>query len=98
MNENIKYIGVPIALVLLYYFGHGSLFMTGNETSFIFVLLSCLSIEYFINKAENEEVYLRPIAGIDAMEEAVGRATEMGKSVLYVPGISGLDQVDTLSG
>ena len=98
MNENIKYIGAPIALVLLYYFGHGSLFMTGNETSFIFVLLSCLSIEYFINKAENEEVYLRPIAGIDAMEEAVGRATEMGKSVLYVPGISGLDQVDTLSG
>ena len=32
------------------------------------------------------------------MEEAVGRATEMGKSVLYVPGISGLDQPDTISG
>ena len=98
MNENIKYILAPILIVMVYYFGHGSLFLTGNETSFIFVLLSCLSIEYFINKAEHEDVYLRPIAGIDAMEEAVGRATEMGKSVLYVPGISGLDQVDTLSG
>ena len=98
MNKNIKYIIAPLVIVLAYYFGHGSLFLTGNETSFVFVLLSCLSIEYFINKAENEEVYLRPIAGIDAMEEAVGRATEMGKSVLYVPGISGLDQVDTLSG
>ena len=98
MNENMKYILAPLMIVLIYFFGHGSLFLTGNETSFIFVLLSCLSIEYFINKAENKEVYLRPIAGIDAMEEAVGRATEMGKSVLYVPGISGLDQVDTLSG
>ena len=98
MNVNLKYIITPIALLLVYYFGHGSLFLTGNETSFIFVLLCCLSIEYFINKAESEEIYLRPIAGIEAMEEAVGRATEMGKSVLYVPGISGLDQVDTLSG
>ena len=75
-----------------------NMFLNGNETSFTFALLSCLTIEYFINKAENETVYLRPIAGIEAMEEAVGRATEMGKSVLYVPGISGLDQVDTLSG
>jgi hypothetical protein len=33
-----------------------------------------------------------------AMEEAVGRATEMGNSVLYVPGISGLDEIDTISG
>ena len=39
-----------------------------------------------------EEIYLRPISGMNAMEEAVGRATEMGTSVLFVPGISGLDQ------
>jgi len=98
MSTNVKYILTLLGLLLIYYVGHGNLFLTGNETSFVFVLLSCLSIEYFINKAENEEIYLRPIAGIEAMEEAVGRATEMGKSVLYVPGISGLDQVDTLSG
>ena len=98
MSTNVKYILTLLGLLLIYCFGHGNLFLTGNETSFVFVLLSCLSIEYFINKAENEEIYLRPIAGIEAMEEAVGRATEMGKSVLFVPGISGLDQVDTLSG
>ena len=98
MSTNVKYILTLLGLLSIYYVGHGNLFLTGNETSFVFVLLSCLSIEYFINKAENEEIYLRPIAGIEAMEEAVGRATEMGKSVLYVPGISGLDQVDTLSG
>ena len=53
----------------------------------------------FIERAKNgEEIYLRPIAGLKAMEDAVGRATEMGKPVLYVPGISGLDQIDTLAG
>ena len=58
-----------------------------------------LAIEYIIDKAKNgEEIYMRPIAAINAMEEAVGRATEMGKSVLYVPGISSLDQIDTISG
>ena len=99
MNNNIKYILIPGALLLTYFLGHETLFLVGNEMSFVFVLISCFSIEYFINKAQNDDdIYLRPIAGIEAMEEAVGRATEMGKSVLYVPGISGLDQVDTLSG
>ena len=41
---------------------------------------------------------MRPIPAMKAMEEAVGRATEMGSSVLYVPGISGLDEIDTISG
>ena len=31
--------------------------------------------------------YVRPIAGLQAIEEAVGRATEMGKPMLFVPGI-----------
>ena len=30
--------------------------------------------------------YADKIAGLEAVEEAVGRATEMGKPVLYVPG------------
>ena len=99
MNNKIKYILILAGLTIVYFFGLGSLFLIGNEMSFVFVLLSCLSLEYYINKAQNEEdIYLRPIAGIEAMEEAVGRATEMGKSVLYVPGISGLDQPDTISG
>ena len=33
-----------------------------------------------------------------AVEEAVGRSTEMGKPVLFVPGISDMDQVETVAG
>jgi hypothetical protein len=67
----------------------------------IFIMLLFVSglILYYIESAKKaKEIYLRPIAGLNAFEEAVGRATEMGKSVLYVPGIMDLDQVETIAG
>ena len=44
------------------------------------------------------DVFLRTIPGVKAVEEAVGRSTEMGKPVLYVPGIQDMDQVETVAG
>jgi hypothetical protein len=40
---------------------------------------------------------LRRIAGVAAMEEAVGRATEMGRPVFYVAGTQDLDDVQTVA-
>jgi hypothetical protein len=40
---------------------------------------------------------VRRIAGIDAIEEAVGRATEMGRPVLYVPGVQDIDDIQTMA-
>ena len=42
--------------------------------------------------------YVRPIAGLKAIEEAVGRATEMGKPMLFVPGIVDVNEIDTVAG
>ena len=99
MNQYVKYIFFPTVILLVYFFFPFSIFLSGNETTFICVVLLCFVVEYFIEKAKNgEEIYMRPIAAIKAMEEAVGRATEMGSPVLYVPGISGLDEIDTISG
>jgi hypothetical protein len=42
--------------------------------------------------------YVRPIAGLAAIDDAVGRATEMGRPILYVPGIMDLDQIETVAG
>lgn len=39
-------------------------------------------------------IKIRKIAGLDAMEEAVGRATEMGRPVHYCPGIGGISAVE----
>lgn len=47
---------------------------------------------------EGKPLYLRKIPGLEAVEEAVGRATEMGRPVLFIPGIDELDQIDTIAG
>ena len=42
-------------------------------------------------------MYVRPIAGIDAVDEAIGRATEMGRPILFVPGLGDPSQVATIA-
>jgi len=65
---------------------------------FCILLLGGL-IVFFINFAKKGgKIYLRSIPGLKAFEEAVGRATEMGKPVLFVPGIMDMDQVETIAG
>ena len=103
MNKSVKYLLLPIIILIAYFtiqlFFDLNIFLLGNEMTFVCVVILCFVIEYFIEKAKNgEEIYMRPISAIQAMEEAVGRATEMGKPVLYIPGISSLDEIDTISG
>ena len=98
-NEYFYFLGLPIITLIIYFLNPSNVFVDGNQLSFVTILISCFVIEYFIQKAKNgEDIYMRPIPAMKAMEEAVGRATEMGSSVLYVPGISGLDEIDTISG
>lgn len=42
------------------------------------------------------EIPIRRIAGLDALDEAIGRSTEMGRPVLYVPGIDEIKEIQTL--
>lgn len=42
--------------------------------------------------------YVRPIAGLQAIEEAVGRSTEMGRPILFVPGIMDMNEIETVAG
>ena len=52
-----------------------------------------------INKAKRgHDLYLRPIAGISEIDNAIGRATEMGRPILFVPGLSSISDVATLAG
>jgi hypothetical protein len=55
-------------------------------------------ILYFIYHArKGKQLFIRRIAGLDAVEEAVGRATEMGRPILFVPGIGGVSDIATIS-
>ena len=42
------------------------------------------------------EIPIRRIAGLDALDEAIGRSTEMGRPVLYVPGIDEIKEIQTI--
>ncbi len=53
---------------------------------------------YFIEHAKaGRHLFVRRIAGLDAVEEAVGRATEMGKPIVYVPGLGSVADIATIA-
>ncbi|HUG93411.1 MAG TPA: fibronectin type III domain-containing protein [Planctomycetaceae bacterium] len=41
---------------------------------------------------------IRKIAGLEAVDEAVGRATEMGRPCLFVPGVQDINDIQTVAG
>ncbi len=65
----------------------------------VVALILSVSVIYFIQRAKKgKRLFLRRIAGLEAVEEAVGRATEMGRAVLFIPGINDMDNVQTVAG
>jgi len=65
----------------------------------LFVLLVLFSglVLLMIRLAEKgRQMFVRPLAGLKALEDAVGRATEMGRAVLYVPGIDDVKNIQTI--
>lgn len=76
----------------------GQWFNTRRTSVLVATAIYVFFVAFFIRKARTgKRMYVRPIAGITAVEEAVGRATEMGKPVLYIPGIGEIQEVATLA-
>lgn len=44
-----------------------------------------------------KNLFVRKIAGLQAIDDAVGRATEMGKPILYCPGIGYIEDIATIA-
>ena len=66
---------------------------------FIFAAVLTFSILFFIDRAKKgKELFIRKIAGLEAVDDAVGRATEMGRKIFYIPGISDMDNMQTIAG
>jgi hypothetical protein len=64
----------------------------------IAVIIFVTAIIYFVQSAKSgRELFIRRLAGLDEMDNAVGRATEMGKPILYITGLSGISDVATIA-
>ncbi|MDA8245068.1 MAG: hypothetical protein M0025_13230 [Elusimicrobia bacterium] len=50
-----------------------------------------------VSHAKRKGLFIRRIAGLDAIDEAIGRATEMGKPIYYIPGIGTMSQISTIA-
>jgi hypothetical protein len=76
----------------------GQWFHTGRFNILIGFIIYAIILLWFIYHArKGKEMYIRKIAGLDALDEAVGRATEMGKPILYVPGLSSIADIATIA-
>ncbi len=63
----------------------------------ILTLMAAIIIYYIESSKKGKELFIREIAGLAAVDDAVGRATEMGKPVLYIPGIMDMDDIQTIA-
>ncbi|HAH32562.1 MAG TPA: hypothetical protein DCL44_09650 [Elusimicrobia bacterium] len=63
------------------------------------VLLIVIIVIFFwaVSHARRKGLFIRRIAGLDAIDEAIGRATEMGKPIFYVPGIGSMGSISTIA-
>ncbi len=76
----------------------GGFFEMETIPVFIGTVILFYLIWYYIVKAKKgQHIFIRRIAGLNAIDDALGRATEMGKPVLYVPGIQPLEDLQTLA-
>ena len=62
--------------------------------SVIFIAIILVSISF---AKSGKNIFIRRIAGLNAVDEAIGRATELGKKVLYIPGIQSMDDIQTVA-
>ena len=77
----------------------GGVFRFERLNVLVFAILFSMAILWYIRKAmRGEKFYIRPLTGLSAVDEAVGRATEMGKPVVFIPGTGELDQIQTIAG
>ena len=52
---------------------------------------------YAISHAKRNEIFLRRIPGLDAVDEAIGRSTELGKPILYLTGAHDMSDPSTIA-
>ena len=65
----------------------------------VITVVLCGSVVAYIWVARTgRELKVRKIAGLEAVDEAVGRATEMGRSCLFIPGIQDMNDIQTIAG
>ncbi len=104
-NKLTVYAGGIVGIILLTFLlsvipDSFNFFREEKSAMFVFTLIVIMIMLYEVKlaKSSSEPTFLRTIPGLKAVEEAVGRSTEMGRPILYVPGIMDMNEVETVAG
>ena len=77
---------------------YGQWINTGRIPVFVAVIVFGLLTLLFVSHAQKgADLYVRPLGGIEAVDDAIGRATEMGRPILYVLGLGTAADVATIA-
>lgn len=69
-----------------------------NQLNNLIIMVSFGGLVFYaISHAKRNEIFLRRIPGLDAVDEAIGRATELGKPILYLTGAHDLHDPSTIA-
>ena len=104
-NKFTVYAGGIVGIILLTFLlsvipDSFNFFREEQSAMFIFTLIVIMIMLYEVKlaKPSSEPTFWRTIPGLISVEEAVGRSTEMGRPILYVPGIMDMNEVETVAG
>jgi len=74
-------------------------FHFGKIPILIGIIIFWAFVVYFILHArKGREFYVRPLAGINAVDDAIGRSTEMGRPILFILGLGTAGDIATIAG
>ena len=76
---------------------YGNYFDWSKLNNFILGSLFSAAILFYIGLARRVDLNVRRLAGLEALDEALGRATEMGKPVLFVHGLHDMGSPSTIA-
>jgi len=64
----------------------------GRTSMLVFLLAYTIAIGYYVTTARRgKSLNIRRVAGLDALDEAIGRATEMGMAIHYTMGLQNFE-------
>jgi hypothetical protein len=76
---------------------NGNWFNAARINNFLLMLAITIGFFWTVSHAKRKGLFIRRIAGLDAIDEAIGRATEMGRPIYYSAGIGPMSMVPTIA-
>jgi hypothetical protein len=74
-------------------------FHTGRKSALVLFLVYAGFLFFFLRRAKRgKELEIRRIAGLEAIDDAVGRSTELGRPILFTLGLEYVTEITTLAG